>query len=256
MTVATRCNAVPRPRRNRVTPFGKIEATPYKGTMMGNRGDLHARDGTVVRTWKHRSWISCVTAEAYGPVVFDAPGRYTPLFFLDEAVALSAGHRPCGRCRAKALRYFRACWQSAHGLSAETFVPVTTIDRELHASRLGQHQKRRSLVRFGDLPNGVFIALPAADDSIRSQDAWLLWDGKAYPWSHAGYGVPTEVPNGNLVAVLTPQPIVDVLRAGYSQFVLPKLAPEVSFTVEGCGVPVYQRNIAHNCSRREIDIIL
>lgn len=223
MIFATRCNEVLRPRRNRVTPFGEIEATPHKGTMMGNRGDLHAGDGTVVRSWRHRSWISCVTVDTGDPVVFDAPGRYTPLFFLDEAVALAAGHRPCGRCRAEALKLFRSCWKRAYGIDQRTTVSIEAIDHELHARRLAPSGKITYKVYVGDLPKGVFVAITSGGHAESHPTPLLLWNGKAYPWTHAGYGSPVKISAETIAEVLTPRPIVDVLKAGYSELVLPRL---------------------------------
>jgi len=223
MIFAARCNAVLHPRRNRVTPFGEIEATPHKGTMMGNRGDLHAGDGRVARTWRHRSWISCVTTAIDGPVAFDTPGRYTPLFFFDEPVALAAGHRPCGRCRAEALKLFRSCWKCTHGVDQNRTVSVEAIDNELHAMRLGPSGKITYKACVGDLPKGVFVAIATGAHAEHRPPPILLWGGKAYPWTHAGYSDPVRVSAETIAEVLTPRPIVDVLKAGYSELLLPKL---------------------------------
>ncbi|MGC1286245.1 MAG: hypothetical protein WA895_25305, partial [Streptosporangiaceae bacterium] len=88
------------PLQNRVTPEGEIVADPARGTLMGNRGCLHRADRTLgVTRWRSKMWICCVLR--WRDVRRDVmpPGRWTALFFLDEATALAAGHRPCGYCR-------------------------------------------------------------------------------------------------------------------------------------------------------------
>lgn len=123
-------SAVKRPRQNRVTPFGTIEATSYKGALMGNRGDLHAPDGTLGRQWRSRRWLSCALDGNGWKAPMDTPGHYYPLFFHDEAVALAAGHRPCGACRPDALATFIAAWKAGHGFDAHDWVPLREIDRD------------------------------------------------------------------------------------------------------------------------------
>lgn len=87
------------PRQNRVNPFGEIIATPERGTFMGNRGVLHDEEGRVRRKWKVKRWIVCVLEFRGRKRKVMTPRRYTELFFLDEATALAAGHRPCAECR-------------------------------------------------------------------------------------------------------------------------------------------------------------
>ena len=84
------------PFQNRVTPLGQLIATPKRGLVYGNRGRLHDEHGVVRKQWQVKRWISCRLEfrgrhRAGGPM---APNRYTGLFFLDEATALAAGHRP------------------------------------------------------------------------------------------------------------------------------------------------------------------
>jgi len=86
--------------RNRVSAFGVLEADPARGTLMGHRGRLVDAQGMLVRRWQLERWITCVLAfkgRRRHPLM--APGRYTELFFLDEATACAAGHRPCHECR-------------------------------------------------------------------------------------------------------------------------------------------------------------
>jgi len=120
--------------QNRVTPFGEIVATPARGLSMGNRGILHDdRRRLGRRRWTHKAWICCVTEFRGRRRQVMAPGRYTELFFLDEAVALAAGHRPCFECRRAAANAFAACW------GGEPRAP--DMDRVLHAERLAGNRQ-------------------------------------------------------------------------------------------------------------------
>ncbi|MBA2281509.1 MAG: hypothetical protein H0W25_09795, partial [Acidimicrobiia bacterium] len=100
--------------QNRVTPLGQIEAIARRGTFLGNRGCLH-RDRRIVRPWNGRRWITCVLAFKGWHHEQWAEGRWTALFFDDEAVALAAGHRPCALCRRADYERFRAAWAGAFG---------------------------------------------------------------------------------------------------------------------------------------------
>ena len=102
------------PLQNRVTPFGEMVAVAARGTLTGNRGVLHDAEQRIVRDWQVRRWIAC-RLEFRGrwrPVM--PPGRWTALFFLDEATALAAGHRPCAECRHADYQRFRTAWSIAH----------------------------------------------------------------------------------------------------------------------------------------------
>ncbi|WEJ16159.1 hypothetical protein N0Q91_05910 [Sinorhizobium sp. K101] len=174
---------------------------------MGNRGDLHAPDGTVCRPWKLKRWISCTLHSPAGHrVAFDTAGNYTPLFFADETTALAAGHRPCASCRRPAYDAFREGWQAAFGDKP----PAVEIDGTLHQARIDARGHKRTFVAsLGELPDGVFVA------GERSPGvAFLVQAGGLYSWSHAGYGKPIyDVPRNRPARVLTPAPIVAILKA-------------------------------------------
>ena len=102
------------PRQNRVTPAGDIIATPERGTFFGNRGVLHDDQGRIRRTWQLKRWLICVLEYKGRRRTVMTPGRYTELFFLDEATALAAGHRPCAECRRE--RYNAFCAAGAPGM--------------------------------------------------------------------------------------------------------------------------------------------
>lgn len=193
------------PRPNRVTPFGTLAVVPERGAFMGNRGCLHDAEGRIRRRWATRAWICCVLSFKDRRVPLDAPGRYTPLFFLDEATALAAGHRPCAECRRADYLRFRARWAEGNGWPGLPFAP--DMDRRLHADRQSPHT-----AALAGLPDGTMVApTPSA--------AMLLWRGRLHAWSHAGYGPPEPAPA--TAAVLTPRSTVAALAAGYRPHTAP-----------------------------------
>lgn len=205
------------PRRNRVTPFGEIVATPRYGAFMGNRGgSLLAPDRTLgSRRWINKHWVCCRLEFRGRRVPVWQPGHYTPLFFSDEAVALAAGHRPCGDCRRDDLARFKRAWQIAHGRSPEAFVSTDEIDGELHAARVDRKRNQITFsARAADAPDGVLIA--RAGDPER---AYLLVGGRLQPWSFDGYGEPESVRAEEKLTVLTPRPTMEAIRAGYVSIV-------------------------------------
>lgn len=195
----------PHPRQNRVLPTGAIVAHPARGFLMGNRGCLHDAAGRLGRArWRHRHWIACLTAFKNRKRPLMTAGRYTELFFLDEAVALAAGHRPCAECRRAAYRAFRAAWEAA-GLPGRS---AGEIDRVLHASRVGRDRAQVThRAEIADLPDGTYVAGPDAPH--------LVLGPHLVPYAPGGYGIPHPRPTSGRVTVLTPVPTVAVLRSGY-----------------------------------------
>ena len=193
------------PLQNRVTPFSDLIAVPDRGTLMGNRGVLHDDDRRIVRFSQGRRWISCLTEFKGRRRVPMTPGNYTELFFLDEATALAAGHRPCHECRrADALR-FREAWARGAGADPETSFEV--IDRHLHDDRLeARGRMRRWTAHPAGLPDGAMVEVDGA--------AFLVGDGRIREWTPAGYRPAREAPDGP-VRVLTPRAIVAAIAAGY-----------------------------------------
>jgi hypothetical protein len=200
-------SAGPGPRQNRVTPFGDLVADPSRGTLTGNRGCLHDGDERIVRYRVGRRWIACAL-EFRGrrrPVM--PPGRWTALFFLDEATALAAGHRPCFECRREDAERFRAAWAAGNGLDGRP--GADDIDRVLEAERLaGPGRKRTWRAAAAELPDGAFV---------RDGDLALAVAGDALlPWCPGGYGAPRARPPGRAaVEVLTPPSTVRAIAAGY-----------------------------------------
>lgn len=200
-----------KPKQNRVTPFGQFDAVEVRGTFLGNRGRLHNEAGEIgSRTFAHRSWICCLLEFKGRHRVVFSPTSYSELFALDEAVFMAAGHRPCGECRRAAFDSFKEAWRLAHGLA---HLPrAAELDMALHAARLDHHGRQRThTVQLGRLPDGVMIETPGSVGG-----AALVWRGQLHPWSHAGYGTPFDLDPESQVVVLTPQPTVAVLAAGYS----------------------------------------
>lgn len=189
--------------QNRVTPFGEIVALPGRGLMMGNRGILHDDARRIVRFSQTRRWITCVLQYKNIRRTVMRPHSYTELFFLDEATAFSAGHRPCAECRRADYNRFRALWEACHGGPAG----ADEIDARLQMERGGAIRKRTYETGLAALPDGAFIVL--------DERAWLVWGRRILAWSDAGYGERRPRPALSNVQVLTPPSVVAVFAAGY-----------------------------------------
>jgi len=183
------------PLQNRVTPLGELIATPERGLVYGNRGRLHDEHATIRREWQVKRWISCRLEfrgryRVGGPM---APGRYTGLFFLDEATALAAGHRPCAECRNADYRGFLALTGAAG---------ADELDDRLHDERFGPKPERE----VASLPDGAFVLV---DD-----EPWLVLGGDRLRWTPAGYAERRAA--AGRAALLTPPTSVRVLESGWS----------------------------------------
>lgn len=205
------------PRRNRVTPEGEIVADPARGVLMGNRGRLHRADGSLgPALWATRAWITCALSFRGRHREIMAPGSYTELFFLDEATAYAAGHRPCAECRRAAFRAFRELWEKEFGPAG-----APKIDLALHAARVRRDRTKVVFAAAAEgLPDGTMIRREAGPALLRG-DA-------ALPWRPGGYGAPEPRPTGR-VTVLTPAPVVALFAAG--------LSPDLHHTATPTGQP-------------------
>jgi hypothetical protein len=198
--------------QNRVTPEGELIRTEARGTLMGNRGVLHDDDKEIVRNRRGIAWITCLLEFKGRTRELMQPGHYTELFFLDEATAIAAGHRPCGECRRERLDELLEAWVAA-GLSPAK-PKVAEVDQLLDAARItrdGDEGKVTYIAEADELPDGTFIRLTG--------DPWLVSRGVMNQWTPEGYRARKPLPHGE-VEVLTPEPLVAVLRAGF--------APEVA----------------------------
>jgi hypothetical protein len=208
------------PRRNRVDPFGDLHADPGRGTFTGNRGCLVDDHEQVVRHHRGDLWIVCVTSFRGRRVALARPRRWTPIFFLDDAVGLAAGHRPCGECRVAEYRAYRDGVTA--GLGRDRSIGAGELNARLRTERL---RPGRGIDRAGDrrtwpaegadLPEGTVIALDGT--------AHVLVGGAARPFSFAGWGAARAVPGGELT-VLTPPTSVLALAHGF----VPVLHPSAS----------------------------
>jgi len=186
------------PLQNRVLPTGEICAIPARGTLTGNRGIIHRGDKTLgTSRWSHHAWICC-----------------TLVFFLDEATAFAAGHRPCGYCRRDAYQRYVAAWTKVTGRKPRS----PQMDKVLHPARVTRDRRQvRYQAALADLPCGAMIwdnAAPA-----------LVYQGALRPFTPDGYGAPIGAVSDTIVTVLTPKPTVAVLQAGYAPQIHPSIAP-------------------------------
>jgi hypothetical protein len=195
------------PLQNRVNPFGAIFRTQARGTMMGNRGGpLHNQDREIVRPYKSRRWIACVLEFRGRYRTVMSPNRYTELFFLDEAVAFAAGHRPCAECRHERYKAFQRAWQGAYQLGNPPY--ADEMDVELHRARIGNQMERVTYnAPVHSLPDGCFVQVEGCP--------YLVWNKALLLWTPDGYTQPESRPDDLVVTVLTPQPIVECFRNGY-----------------------------------------
>ena len=171
------------PLQNRVTPSGRLIATQSRGTLMGNRGIIHdpITKTLLTKRWQHQAWVCCRLAfkDFQHPIM--GPGAYTELFFLDEATALAAGHRPCAYCRRADFNAFKAAWLDGNVIEADGFVSVKRIDTQLHKDRV---RRTREQIRFTatleTLPDGMIII---------DNECWhLVWGGCLFEWHSNSYG--------------------------------------------------------------------
>jgi hypothetical protein len=203
------------PRQNRATPFGEIVAVSDRGTMMGNRGRLHDDHGQIRRPWQAKRWLICLLEFKGRHRQVMAPDRYTELFFLDEATALAAGHRPCFECRRKSYNAFVDAWAAGNGIDVERGRPTAaSIDDRLHEERVGHGRTKRTFTaHLDELPDGVFVALGG--------DAHLVLGDALLAWSPGGYTGRRPLRRGGEVTVLTPRSTVGAIRAGYKPEIYP-----------------------------------
>jgi hypothetical protein len=197
-----------RPARNRVSPLGEIIAVPGRGAWMGNRGRLHEGEGgraarEIVRNHQHKTWIICALSFRGRRVAQWEPNRYTPLFFLDEALALAAGHRPCAECRRGSYTEYRALWAETHSGA----VPYAKdMDTQLHRERTGGTEHRAA---WDSLPDGAFVAT-VSGPAVVVGDRLAVWDHHDNVYSHK-----LPCPKTGTATVLTPPSTVQILCAGY-----------------------------------------
>jgi hypothetical protein len=195
------------PQQNRVTPLGELIADPGRGLVYGNRGYLHDEAGRIRRRYAGKRWIACrLEFRGWRRKALLQPGKFTELFFLDEATALAAGHRPCALCRREDYDRFSAIWRELH--SGE--VGADTIDARLHAERVDPVTRGRRLHEAGivSLPDGAFVLEDGAP--------FLVLGGQLARWTPAGYSERRARPKRGRALVITPPSLVEILRRAWT----------------------------------------
>jgi hypothetical protein len=206
------------PRQNRVTPLGELIANPARGLVYGNRGCLHDSAGRVCRSYNGKRWIACrLRFRGWHRHPLMAPGRFTELFFLDEATAFASGHRPCALCRREDYDRLTAMWHELHpgrhGADA--------IDAQLHDERLDRatRTQRHHRAELDELPDGVFV--------LEAGAPWLVLGSQLLAWTPAGYAARRPRPTRATVELITPPSLVQVLHSGWHG-VVPLLHPSAT----------------------------
>jgi hypothetical protein len=202
------------PRQNRVNPLGELIADPARGLVYGNRGCLHDESGRIRRRYNGKRWISCrLEFKGWQRKALLQPGKFTELFFLDEATAFAAGHRPCALCRREDYRAFVERWRRAYPAARG----ADDVDEQLHRERVDPETRRHRVhrVSFADLPDGAFVLHEGAPQ--------LVLGDRLRRWSPAGYTSWTRRPAAEAVLV-TPPSLLPILREGW-QPVVPLLHP-------------------------------
>jgi hypothetical protein len=196
------------PLQNRVTPLGELIADPARGLVYGNRGCLHDAGGRIRRDFAVRRWIACrleFRGWQRGPKM--QPGRFTELFFLDDATALAAGHRPCALCRREDYNRLLDVWARLHPGDRG----ADAIDRRLHDQRLDGRRRRLHVAAYDELPDGAYVMAGGAP--------WLVWGDGLLRWSASGYRRRAPRPPRGRAKLLTPPSLVELLRDGWQGLV-------------------------------------
>jgi hypothetical protein len=189
------------PLQNRVTPLGDLIATPERGLVYGNRGCLHDDAGRIRRQYATRRWIACrLEFRGWHRSPLMQPGRFTELFFLDEATAFAAGHRPCALCRRADYDRLVTVWAELHPGDKG----ADAIDARLHAERLAGRERRLHRLP-GAVPDGAFV--------LRDREPWLVCGGELLRWTAGGYEGRATFRGDE--ALLTPPSLVALLGRGW-----------------------------------------
>lgn len=202
-------------RRNRVDPWGDLHAVSSRGLFTGNRGCLVNDEGALARHHKGTLWITCHTEYKDWKHPLDAPGTWTPLFFLDDAVALAAGHRPCGLCRREEYLAFQRA--VTFSVDARSSVLAPELNRLLAAER---HTSGRGIDRAHDrilwtsnldsLPPGSVVIEP------NTEAPTLVTNRNLQYFAFDRWEPPIQRPLGLEVEVLTPPTSVAALINGFT----------------------------------------
>ena len=167
--------------QNRVTPLGELVADPARGLVYGNRGCLHDAGGSDPAAYAVKRWIACrleFRGRRRTPLL--QPGRYTELFFLDEATAFAAGHRPCAECRREDYVRFQALWRELQPGAAD----ADAIDERLHAERLDRRARSATTTRRSPRCRTA-RSCSRRRAAARARRELLAWTPGGYTTAHA-----------------------------------------------------------------------
>lgn len=205
------------PLCNRIDPWGRLSDNPSKaGLVMGNRGILHDEHRNIVKRWTTIAWVACdPNYRAISRKPLFSPGSYSELFFLDEATAFSAGHRPCAYCQRNRFNAFKAAWAaSVPHKAGEALLPIGEIDRVLHRERTARGVEKITFsAQVDGLPDGCMFAL--------GTDVYLVHRGAHLRWSFNGYARAAALPLSTEVSVLTPRTMLLLYAKGFRPSVHP-----------------------------------
>lgn len=195
--------------QNRVSPNGSFIKTKARGSWLGNRGVIHNENKEIVKTYTIKAWIICMLEFRGRHREIMQPGHWTELFFLDEATAFSAGHRPCFQCRYKDHIRFKEYWLKGnpqYGFGMKT--SVKAIDEIIHTERIDKYGKKVSYTeQIKNLPDGIILN--------KEDECYLLSKGKLYHWTPSGYDRCEDAVPELVVEVLTPRSVANAFMAGY-----------------------------------------
>lgn len=207
--------------QNRVTPLSEVIADPARGLVYGNRGCLHDERGQIRRRYNGKRWIACrLSFRGWHRHPLLQPGRFTELFFLDEATAFAAGHRPCALCRRDDYTRFLEVWADLHPGEGG----ADAVDARLHCERLSPESRtqRRHAASFAGLPDGAFV--------LHRGEPHVVVGRAILRWTPGGYSARLPRPRNGDAVLLTPPSLVSVLRAGWVP-VVPLLHPSAADTI-------------------------
>ena len=196
--------------QNRVDPSGRLCAVQSRGMLMGNRGILHNDRNEIIKPWAHKAWVTCLLE--YKGIKRPKPfskGSYSELFFLDEATAFAAGHRPCAYCQRARHLAFKASWVRANvpeEMRASTSIP--DVDKILHSERTAPHGAKKTF-------DATLVELPLGTIFEHEGSTYLVAEAGYLPWSFAGYGPLRAIDHTRVVQVLTPPSTVRIFTQGF-----------------------------------------